>query len=291
MTNDTQVILLNAGQLAELQKENAEGDVLLVDVREPAEYAAGHIPGAQLIPLLQLEARVHDLRPAPHTVFYCHSGQRSLRAAAHVVMSRGLDNIYSLEGGVVGWDGRPLPDFPNLKAFEAADNLEEVLRRAMDLEKGALRLYESFLAENVGTPLEKPLLELASAELAHVRGLYKALRNQLGSAAPSFEEVYSTLKGDILESGEEITGVITRMAQVGRAGPITVLELALELELRAYDLYSKLGHREGDAEIRKTFKQLAAQERRHAKVVLRGLEALVESRPTLAGYSPGVERG
>ena len=289
MPKNTQVILIDAKQLALLQRQHPEGDVLLVDVREPAEYASGHIPGAQLIPLLQLEARLNDLRPGPQTVFYCHSGQRSLRAAASVVMNRGLENIYSLEGGIIGWGGRPLPDFPNLRAFEGTGELVEVIQRAMDLEKGALRLYESFLAQNVGTPLEKPFLELASAELAHVRALYKSLQKELGSACPAFEELYGAMTGDILESGEDLDQVVARMNKLENSGPGVVLELALELELRAYDLYSKLAHREGDADIRKTFKQLAAQERRHAKVVLRGLETLAESRPTLAGYSPGLE--
>ena len=289
MIMKTRVHLLNTEKLGQLQYDNPEGDVLLVDVREPAEYAAGHIPGAQLIPLMQLVERVEDLRPAEHTVFYCHSGQRSLRAAAHVVMTRGLENIYSLEGGIIGWDGRALQDFPNLRSFEGVGSLDEVLRRAMDLEKGALRLYETFLIRHMDTPLEKPLMELASAELAHVRALYKTLRKHLGSAAPGFEELYGAMTGDILESGEAIQDVVERMAAVDRSGPITVMEMALELELRAYDLYSKLAHREADPEIRQTFKQLAAQERRHAKVVLRGVESLVESRPTLAGYSPGAK--
>ena len=106
------------------------------------------------------------------------------------------------------------------------------------------------------------------------------------------------MNGEILESGEELDKVVARMNRVEDSGPMVVLELALELELRAYDLYSKLAHREGDADLRVIFKQLAAQERRHAKVVLRGLETLAESRstlaesrPTLAGYSPGVEKG
>ncbi len=287
MIKQTKVHLLNAEKLGKLQHDNPEGDVLLVDVREPAEYAAGHIPGAQLIPLMQLVERVEDLRPGVHTVFYCHSGQRSLRAAAHVVMNRSLDNIYNLEGGILGWDGKALPDFPNLRTFEGVGSKEDVLRRAMDLEKGILRLYETFLARHIDTPLEKPLLELASAELAHVRALYKALRKHMGSAAPDFEELYGSMTGDIVESGEAIEDVVERMSVVDRSGPITVLEMALELELRAHDLYSKLAHREGDGEIRETFKQLAAQERRHAKVVLRGLETLVESTPTLPGYSTG----
>ncbi len=285
MANRSTVNLIDAEQLKELQRENPEGDVLLVDVREAAEYEGGHIPGAQLIPLLQLEERVQDLRPAPHTVFYCHSGQRSLRAAAHVVMARSLPNIYSLESGISGWEGRQLPDFPNLTAFDGTGTLVDVLKRAMELEKGAMRLYESLLVQFVGTALDAPLMELVSAELAHVRALYKLLCRQIGDAAPTFEQLYGHMKGDILESGEDLKVVMARMSDLDQSGRLTLLEMALELELRAYDLYSKMAHREQDDEVRQAFKNLATQERRHAKVVLRGIESLVASRPTLVGYN------
>jgi rhodanese-related sulfurtransferase len=51
--------------------ESAQGaGLVLVDVREPAEYERGHLPGARHIPLGQLAARSHELDPAARTVTY-----------------------------------------------------------------------------------------------------------------------------------------------------------------------------------------------------------------------------
>jgi rhodanese-related sulfurtransferase len=58
---------------AELRREleGAEGaGLVLLDVREPAEYARGHLPGARLIPLGQLADRAGELDPAARTVAY-----------------------------------------------------------------------------------------------------------------------------------------------------------------------------------------------------------------------------
>ena len=54
----------------------------LIDVRQPQEYAVAHIPGAMLLPLMELEAQLFDLPDDRALVFYCHSGARSEIAAA-----------------------------------------------------------------------------------------------------------------------------------------------------------------------------------------------------------------
>jgi rhodanese-related sulfurtransferase/DNA-binding HxlR family transcriptional regulator len=73
----------------ELVKRMARGDVVLVDVRPPEEYAAGHIDGARSIPIDELERRLADL-PADHEVVaycrgpfcaYAHQAVRELRAS------------------------------------------------------------------------------------------------------------------------------------------------------------------------------------------------------------------
>ena len=53
----------------------------LLDVREPWEYLAGHVPGATLIPLGELEQRVSEVPRDREVLTICHSGQRSLAAA------------------------------------------------------------------------------------------------------------------------------------------------------------------------------------------------------------------
>ncbi|MFI6654292.1 rhodanese-like domain-containing protein [Streptomyces sp. NPDC050523] len=81
---------------------------LAVDVREPDEYAAGHVPGARLMPLRTVPARCGEL-PADRPVFViCASGNRS-RSAADWMTSRGID-AYSVAGGTLTWarGGRPI---------------------------------------------------------------------------------------------------------------------------------------------------------------------------------------
>jgi len=77
------------------------GGALVIDVREPAEYAAGHVPGARPIPAGQLPARLGELpRTAPVYVI-CASGNRSL-AAVDILTRAGVD-AWSVAGGTSAW--------------------------------------------------------------------------------------------------------------------------------------------------------------------------------------------
>lgn len=64
------VEMVDADNVRRLLKEGRLGDYNLVDVREPHEYAEGHLPGATLIPLRQLQGRIGELDPAKPTVAY-----------------------------------------------------------------------------------------------------------------------------------------------------------------------------------------------------------------------------
>lgn len=75
---------------------------VVVDVREPWEYAQGHIPGAVLIPLGQLSARLGELDPAKPVAMVCASGSRSQSAAA-LMGQKGFNKIYNLSDGMYGW--------------------------------------------------------------------------------------------------------------------------------------------------------------------------------------------
>ena len=77
-------------------------DIVLLDVREPAEWTAGHAPNAVHIPLGQLPERLDDL---PHTLeglpVVCRSGVRSAQAVA-LLSSRGVEAI-TVAGGMQAW--------------------------------------------------------------------------------------------------------------------------------------------------------------------------------------------
>lgn len=103
---------INAEQLLALQAAGAP----VVDVREPAEYASGHLPGAVNIPRGVLEFEI-DGHPAVNCVtapalahrerplvLYCRSGGRSA-LAAEALQRLGFSAVHSLAGGVQGWTG------------------------------------------------------------------------------------------------------------------------------------------------------------------------------------------
>jgi rhodanese-related sulfurtransferase/transcriptional regulator with XRE-family HTH domain len=92
----------------EAQELLAKGDVDLVDVREPHEWATGHLPGARLIPLGQLRADPEAAHLGPRVLFVCERGGRSMQAA-QLAEARGVAEIYSLDDGTSGWRAQGLP--------------------------------------------------------------------------------------------------------------------------------------------------------------------------------------
>lgn len=89
----------------ELQAKLANNPVIL-DVREPAEYVFGHIPGAKLVPFGQLEATLSELQPLAEQEVHviCRSGNRS-DMACQVLTERGFTNVKNVLPGMAGWTG------------------------------------------------------------------------------------------------------------------------------------------------------------------------------------------
>ena len=77
---------------------------LLIDVREPHEFARGHIRGAVNIPLSELAPRIGEISTDRRIFVYCQSGMRS-RRAARMLSKRGCRDIVHLNGGLAGWRG------------------------------------------------------------------------------------------------------------------------------------------------------------------------------------------
>jgi rhodanese-related sulfurtransferase len=85
---------------------HADGAVV-IDVREPYEYATGHVPGARLVPLAQLGLHADELPRIERVYLICATGNRSLVAADYLARY-GIDAI-SVAGGTSGWQGRGWP--------------------------------------------------------------------------------------------------------------------------------------------------------------------------------------
>jgi rhodanese-related sulfurtransferase len=85
-------------------------DALMVDVRDPGEYGAGHVLGAKNVPLARIDDGANDLarRKERPLVVYCDGGERSAKAVA-ALRKQGFARVTSLSGGLAAWQGAGLP--------------------------------------------------------------------------------------------------------------------------------------------------------------------------------------
>ena len=72
---------------------------VLLDVREPWEFALARIEGSKLVPMSELPTRISELDPGAETVVICHHGLRSAYATRFLDRS-GFGSVYNLEGGL-----------------------------------------------------------------------------------------------------------------------------------------------------------------------------------------------
>jgi rhodanese-related sulfurtransferase len=77
-------------------------DMLLLDIRTPAEVAQGAIPGAELLPMHLIPVRLGEIPKDRDVVLYCRSGARSYQACAYL-MQQGYDRVLNLRGGIIAW--------------------------------------------------------------------------------------------------------------------------------------------------------------------------------------------
>jgi rhodanese-related sulfurtransferase/TusA-related sulfurtransferase len=98
------VTMSNDELQALLADASAAGAWTLLDVREPAEYAFGHIPQALSIPLGELERRAAELDRSKPVYVVCRTGNRSDLASQQLV-ELGFDRVTNIIPGMSGWNG------------------------------------------------------------------------------------------------------------------------------------------------------------------------------------------
>jgi molybdopterin/thiamine biosynthesis adenylyltransferase/rhodanese-related sulfurtransferase len=89
-------------------REQLSNGAVAVDVREPEEWGAGHIPGAKHVPKSYLESRIEGAVPdrSQHVILYCASGNRSAWAARTLIEDLGYEHVESMTGGFTLWKDR-----------------------------------------------------------------------------------------------------------------------------------------------------------------------------------------
>lgn len=168
----------------------AAGGLDVIDVRDPRDWASGHLPGARSVPLEDLRAEPRAALPRDKILFACARGMRSL-SAAKIAESLGLTELYSLDGGILAWaaDGLPVETPP-----EAAPAAVAAARENADASASSCGLPEPGLDAVVGNKLKQLRAErgLSLDVLARLTGLSRTLLGQveLGKTTPSVGMVW-----------------------------------------------------------------------------------------------------
>jgi rhodanese-related sulfurtransferase/rubrerythrin len=258
-------------ELKQYIKKEKESDYLVVDVRQPEEYVRGHIPGAKLIPIMELVADLSRLPSDKDLTFYCHSGGRS-GAAVTLAMEEEVStkNIHNLDGGIVAWDGRKVADYPRVQVFDKSKSLSELLLTTMDLEKGALRFYDYLKDRSVSDRFSKTMGRLSKAEITHAKVVYGQWRTYEQNP-PKFETVFERLEGEILEGGENLVDILQRTESLEGNTCLNLIELALHFENSALDLYRTMAEKTENKKTRQVFLDIAQAEKMHMKDLIDGI--------------------
>lgn len=82
--------------------------VTLIDVRSAEEFAEGHVAGARLLPLPELDTWAAGLDPKKPYLVVCRSGARSARAIA-ALKAKGFTQLINLDGGMLRWQSEAKP--------------------------------------------------------------------------------------------------------------------------------------------------------------------------------------
>lgn len=249
-----------------------ENSYVLIDVRQPSEYQLGHIPGAHFMPMLEFESKLFELPSDQDLIFYCRNGSRSVAAAllaqdAEVTTGK----VYNLLGGIMKWSDRVLEDVPRVQVFEPEEDFSKQLRTAMDLEKGAWRYYRAIVERSASAPYLPAFEQLSRAETAHARAIYRIWSSRVAELQP-FETLYALLEGNILEGGDSLEEMLERLDTLDGNTCLRLIELSMQIEYAAFDLYRVMADRTSDPVARQAFLSIAQAEKGHLQLLSRTIE-------------------
>jgi rhodanese-related sulfurtransferase len=98
---------LSSAEFKEYMQTHKEKNYLVIDVRQASEYEEGHIPGAKLMPLSEVETRLFTLTSERDLIFYCANGGRSKWAASLAGEGEvSKKTVYHLTGYMRVWQGK-----------------------------------------------------------------------------------------------------------------------------------------------------------------------------------------
>ena len=252
-------------EVRKIIKEKSTDEYCLLDVRQTGEYEQGHIPGATLIPLAELQSNLNRIHPDRMTIVYCRSGNRS-RSGVGILIGAGLENVYNMEGGILAYNGLVAAGPPEAGVFCFPENMtpEQLIAMAWYIEDGSQRYLDAVKDIAQDQDIKDAFISFTDHKIAHKQSL-----SQL------FQKISGQSVGDDFP-----TSVLQRPPLKVMAGCVSVpeainwskdkeiadiLDLLIGLEANTFDLYLKLGRQVESDRARSVFMELSEEEVRHLK--------------------------
>jgi sulfur-carrier protein adenylyltransferase/sulfurtransferase len=258
----TPVESIDAEGARQMIEAAATDSVVLLDVRQPQEYVAGHIPGSKLIPLPDLIGRLKELDPSKPHIVYCAMGGRS-RMAAQLLSGQGFREIFNLAGGFHAWTGSSAQGLEQegLFLFTGHESPEEIFVIAYALEEGLRKFYVTMEDEVEDTETGQLFKTLAAMETGHKKRILQEY-SRLFPADADVDAFEEKIVGHAMEGGFT-TEEFLSMFQIDLGSPKAGIILAMGVEAQALDLYVRASRREDMSKARETLLWLAEEEKTH----------------------------
>lgn len=238
-------------------------DYQLIDVRQPQQYEAKHLPGALCLPAEELPTRLDELSAERTTILYCDQGALS-RAAAQVLVKSGFADVHVLHGGLQAWQygfSTGLPHRLYAPLVNAATPQDQAAL-AWSLEEAARSFYQA-----VADRLDEPGVVALFTELAEAEAHHKT----------TLEAIWEALAGRPLEAGfaalplsasgvmEGGTAVDEALQWAAGSSTASILNFAMAMELSAYDHYLTLQRAANNPDSQRLLEVMADEERHHLR--------------------------
>ena len=188
------------------------------------------------------------------------------RSAATFLLGAGLKNVYNLEGGIRAWKGMVAHGLPEagMAYFSPAADGEEIVGLAWALEEGSKLFYQGVSEHFADDSEAQKMFEwLVSAEESHEKHLLETYEGLTG-AQPDFAKLRAkfsnSLSGTVMEGGVPVKDALEWAKDKGVSES---LELAMAMEVNAYDLYVKMSRAIEDKQAQQIFEKLSEEEQDH----------------------------
>ena len=264
---------MSADEARAFTKKHNEDAFLLLDVREAAEYEAGHIPGAKHIPLSQLMERLAECNTDKPIGIYCAIGGRS-RMAAQLLKGQGLTDVFYIKGGMAAWKGIAAvgPSQQGLEFFTGNENAKEIIVWAYGMETGLAHFYRTVGVETPNRDVATVCEKLAKIEDRHKEKLFMIYK-ELDPGVTDKKAFEVMIANTVMEGGTTTDEFLQSNRSALDTAP-KIIDLAMTIETQALDLYLRYWQKTNNSKTKETVLGIAQEEKAHLAVLGRLMDQI-----------------